>query len=190
MVTKRDLASVVAKHIARRMGHRTGCAALCLLLLLASAAFANNSKISPDLQPLLANPSARVNVIVQYNSGLCPGSGFLATLPCAAANLLGGVVNAVFTLINAVAGTVPAVDVITLSNNPNVTYISLDRSLGATLDYSANGVNAPIAWNSGWDGTGVGVAIIDSGIYSHPDLLSARTGQSRVVYRKSFIGGQ
>jgi len=189
MVTKRDFVSVVAKYLADRSGHRRGCAALCLWLLLASAAFANNSKISPDLQPLLANPSARVNVIVQYNSGLCPGSGLLATVPCATTNLLGGVVNAVFTLINAVAGTVVAGDVLTLSNNPNVSYISLDRSLGATLDYSASGANAPAAWNAGWDGTGVGVAVIDSGIYGHPDLLSARTGQSRVVYRKSFIGG-
>jgi serine protease AprX len=132
-----------------------------------------------------------VNVIVQYNSlpQTCSGGGPTGGLVCPTVNLLGGVVNAVFTLINAVAGTVVAGDVITLSNQPNVSYISLDRSLGATLDYSANGVNAPVAWNSGWDGTGVGVAVIDSGIYSHPDLLSARSGQSRVVYRKSFIGG-
>ena len=29
---------------------------------------ADNSKISPDLLPLLSNPSNNVNVIVQYNS--------------------------------------------------------------------------------------------------------------------------
>ena len=44
------------------------CAFLGFVLLLAGGAFANNSKISPDLQPLLANPSTTVNVIVQYNS--------------------------------------------------------------------------------------------------------------------------
>jgi len=164
-------------------------AAMCLALVLACSAFANNSKISPDLQPLLTNSANNVNVIVQYNSPLCAGSG-LTVVSCPAVNLLGGVVKEVFTMISAVAATLPAASVTTLSNKPNVTYISLDRSLGAALDYSANGVNAPVAWNSGWDGTGIGVAVIDSGIYSHHDLLSARSGQSRVVYRKSFIGGQ
>jgi serine protease AprX len=160
-----------------------------LLLVLASTAFANNSKISPDLQPLLANPSNRVNVIVQYNSApVCSGGALTIGLPCTTVNLLGGLVNRVFTLINAVAGTVASGDVVAISNQPNVSYISLDRSLGAALDYSTNGVNAPVAWNSGWDGTGVGVAVIDSGIYSHPDLFG-RSGQSRVVYRQSFIGG-
>ena len=167
------------------------CTFLGFVLLLAGGAFANNSKISPDLQPLLANPSNTVNVIVQYNSPpqACSGGGLVAGLLCPTFNLLGGVVKDVFTLINAVAGTMAAGNVVALSNQPNVTYISLDRPLGATLDYSTAGVNAPVAWSSGWDGTGVGVAIIDSGIYSHPDLLSAETGQSRVVYRKSFIGG-
>jgi serine protease AprX len=147
-------------------------------LILANSASANNSKISPDLQPLLANPANMVKVIVQYNSPIGKAS-----------SLLGGTINAVFTLINAVAGTVTAGNVIALSDQFNVSYISLDRSLGATLDYSANGVNAPVAWNSGWDGTGIGVAVIDSGIYSHPDLLSTQTGQSRVVYRQRFVGG-
>jgi serine protease AprX len=160
-----------------------------LILVLASTAFASNSKISPDLQPLLANPSNMVNVIVQYDSAPICSKGILTIgQPCTMVNLMGGLVNEVFTLINAVAGTIVAGDVVTLSNQSNVSYISLDRSLGATLDYSANGVNAPVAWNAGWDGTGVGVAVIDSGIYSHPDLFG-RSGQSRVVYRKSFVGG-
>ncbi len=171
-------------------------ASLGLALVMANTAFANNAKISPDLQPLLANPSTRVNVIVQYNTlpQACSGGGIVGGdltpgLVCSAVNLLGGVVNQVFTLINAVAGTVTAGNVVALSNQANVSYISPDRSLGATLDYSANGVNAPVAWNSGWDGSGIGVAVIDSGIDNHPDLLSAVGGQSRVVYRQSFIGG-
>src|SRR5580658_7017869 len=84
----------------------TRLAALWLVLLLAAAAFANNSKISPDLQPLLANPSNTVNVIVQYNASQgCTVGGILGDLLCPVVNLLGGVVNVVFTLINGVAGT-------------------------------------------------------------------------------------
>ncbi|HTW63124.1 MAG TPA: S8 family peptidase [Bryobacteraceae bacterium] len=160
--------------------------ALLLSLALAGSALADNSKISPDLQPLLSNQPGEINVIVQYNSlpQTCLSSGLLAALPC----LVGGVVNTVFTLINAVAGTISTANIVSLSDQANVRYISLDRSLSASLDYSAAGVDAPLAWNLGWDGTGIGIAVIDSGIYPHPDLLSAG-GQSRIVYRKTFIGG-
>ena len=65
-----------------------------MLLALASTAFANNSKISPDLQPLLANPPNRVNVIVQYNSApVCSGGVLTMGPPCTTVNLLGGLVN-------------------------------------------------------------------------------------------------
>lgn len=164
-------------------------AVLWLTLWAAGSAFADNSKISPDLQPLLANPSTTVNVIVQYNAPQgCTGGGLLGGLLCSVVNLLGGVVNVVFTLINGVAGTVQAGDVVALSNQSNVAYISLDRPLKASLDYTGDAVNAPYAWNSGLTGTGIGIAVIDSGIYPHPDLTSA-SGQSRIVYRQSFIGG-
>jgi len=74
-----------------------------LILVLASTAFASNSKISPDLQPLLANPSNMVNVIVQYDSApICSGGILTIGQPCTTVNLMGGLVNEVFTLINAV----------------------------------------------------------------------------------------
>ena len=97
--------------------------------------------------------------------------------------------NTVFSLIPAVSATLHPADVIAVSNQSNVTYISLDRQLGASLDYSAAAVGAPVAWSSGLNGSGVGVAVIDSGIYNHPDLNAANSSQSRVVYRQSFIGG-
>ena len=135
-----------------------------------SAALADNSKISPDLQTLLEQqPSANVNVIVQYNTASSGAGGLLGGV----VNLLEGVVNLVFSLIPAVAATLHPAGVVALSNQSNVAYISLDRSLAASLDYSAGAVNAPAAWSAGLDGTGVGIAIIDSGIYSHPDLNRA-----------------
>jgi serine protease AprX len=167
----------------------TRLAVLWLVLLAAAAGFADNSKISPDLQPLLANSANSVNVIVQYNASQgCTIGGLVGDLLCPVVNLLGGVVNVVFTLINGVAGTMSAGDVVALSNQSNVSYISLDRPVNATLDYTGDAVNAPYAWNSGFTGAGIGIAVIDSGIYPHPDLNTA-SGQSRVVYRQSFISG-
>src|SRR5208282_959703 len=140
-----------------------------LLSIASGVLFANNSKISPDLQPLLANPSGTVDVIVQYSAPQkCPG--LLGQLLCPVVNLLGGVVTSTFSLLNAVAATVHTSNLVALSNQSNVTYISLDRSLVAALDYTTQAVTAPMAWNLGWKGTGIGIAVIDSGIYLHPDL--------------------
>jgi len=155
------------------------------LCVTGSAVLADNSKISADLQPLLANPSNNINVIVQYNTPPQSSGGLLGGV----LNLVGGVLNAVFSLIPAVSATVHPASLIAISNQSNVAYISLDRSLSASLDYSAGAVNAPQAWSSGWDGHGVGVAVIDSGIFAHPDLNVTNSNQSRVVYRQSFIGG-
>src|SRR5260370_368877 len=44
------------------------CATMWLVLMAVGSAFADNSKISPDLLPLLSNPTNTVNVIVQYNT--------------------------------------------------------------------------------------------------------------------------
>ncbi len=166
------------------------CAVLWLVLVTAGAAFGDNTKISPDLQPLLANPSNQINVIVQYNSAPQQSSGgLLGGLLGGVLNLLGGVLNTVFSLIPAVSATLHPSDVIGLSNQSNVAYISLDRSLAASLDYSAAAVNASTAWTSGLDGSGIGIAVIDSGIYNHPDLNASNSTRSRVVYRQSFIGG-
>lgn len=43
-------------------------AILWLTLFTVGSTFADNSKISPDLLPLLSNPSTQVNVIVQYTA--------------------------------------------------------------------------------------------------------------------------
>lgn len=165
--------------------------ALAITLLACGALLADDSKISPDLQPLLANSSSSINVIVQYNSPpqTCTSGGLLGGLLCTTVNLLGGVVHVVFSLLNAVAGTLTPSQVVSLSNQSNVTYISLDRSVHASLDYSTAAANAPVAWAAGLNGSGIGVAVIDSGIYHHPDLNAPNSTRSRVVFRQSFVGG-
>ena len=48
---------------------------------------------------------------------------------------------------------------------------------GASLDYTAAAVGAPLAWSEGLQGDGIGVAVIDSGIYNHPDLNAANSSK-------------
>jgi serine protease AprX len=77
---------------------------------------------------------------------------------------------------------------VNLSNQPNVVYISSDRQL-ATLDNAPSAVNAQVAWQSNYIGTGIGVALIDSGVNSHPDLYTGFLPISRVAYNQSFVSG-
>src|SRR6266700_853049 len=149
------------KEIVNRFLHKyskqfSNCATLWLFLFGAVSAYADNSKISPDLLPLLNNTSTPLNVVVQYNQPLC-GGGLLGGLLCVTVNLLGGVVNDVLGLVNAVTGTLLPGDIVTLSNQSNVSYVSMDRPVRPMLDFTAAAVNAQYAWGSSLDGTGVGI---------------------------------
>ncbi|MEV6105311.1 S8 family serine peptidase [Streptomyces sp. NPDC051940] len=63
--------------------------------------------------------------------------------------------------------------------------ISLDRKVTASLDVSVPQIGAPAVWAKGYDGTGVKVAVLDTGIdFNHPDLAG------KVLDSKSFIAGQ
>jgi serine protease AprX len=83
----------------------------------------------------------------------------------------------------------PVVALRALANDPNVAYISPNRSLSGAADYAEATVGADIAQRSGLDGRGLTVAVIDSGISDNPDLRDASTGKSRILYSESFVPG-
>jgi serine protease AprX len=99
-----------------------------------------------------------------------------------------GQIKAMWPNLNAVHMQLPVWSLQFLASIPQVAYISPNRTLKRTLDITTQAVNANLAWNFGWDGTGVGVAVIDSGITPKHDLTGAG-GNSRVVYSQSFISG-
>jgi len=123
-------------------------------LLSVSSLMAAN-KMSPDLQGLPA--SASVDVILQFTH---PPSA----VDLSAVNRAGGVVKQQFQSLNGALATLKAGQLKGLSANPNITYISLDRKLSGSLEFAEPTVNANVAFQYGWNGFGVGVAIIDSGI--------------------------
>ena len=152
---------------------------LILLLATSTWAVADPSKISPDLKSSTA-PSARV--VVQYNHA--PGLLDLNLL-----GTLGSLLNSL-PLVNAVVAELPLANILSLSNQSNVKYISLDRLLTPNLSNAAPAINAYSAWQSGYTGAGIGVALVDSGVSSHPDLNGGFLGLSRVVWNQNFVPGQ
>ncbi|MDT0266266.1 S8 family serine peptidase [Streptomyces sp. DSM 44915] len=64
----------------------------------------------------------------------------------------------------------------------DVPSLTLDRVRTAALDHSVPQIGAPAAWAAGFDGTGVTIAVLDSGIdTTHPDL-----DEGRVVAAANF----
>ena len=72
---------------------------------------------------------------------------------------------------------------IDLSSDPNVYYVSPDRQLTGTLDITRQAVNASAAQLAGWIGTGVGVAVIDSGVDGRDGMAQGQ----QVVYSQNFV---
>src|SRR5579864_7260947 len=163
---------------------------LLVLILAVTLAHADNSKISPDLQNYPSNQKAQV--IVQYAPGTQVNcSGLLSLLGCLVNDILklGGTILSDLPLVNGLVAILDGNGIVNLSNQSNVVYISLDRPLAPSLSNAAPAVNASAAWQSGYTGSGIGVALIDSGIASHPDLNGGAWGSSRVVWNQSFVPG-
>ena len=146
-----------------------------IFLLTASIALAQgNSKIAQDLQQI--DPKEKVDVIVQFVQP--PGQSDFD-----AVRGHGGQFKKELPAIHGALFSMPARALRALENNPVIEYVSPDRELNATLDYANPTVGADIAFQYGWDGEGIGIAIIDSGVEKHEDLT--RTSD-RIVYNEGF----
>jgi len=160
--------------------------ALFLLILGGTPAFARE-KVSAELRH--HNSEKPVDVIVQFTS--TPTDKHIAKVTGAGAAL-----NHKLSVINGAAFKhLPASAVSQLAADPDVVYISPDRevrSSSSNLDYAPETVNAPWVWQQfQLPASGVGVAVIDSGISPVADLywydpLTGAYGL-RIVYSQNFV---
>jgi serine protease AprX len=164
--------------------------ALALVMLSALPSYAGKasapaSKFSTDLAPYVGSNS-EVTINVQFKK--MPGTSKFKSWQGSGANL-----RWQLPVITAATMTVPGTMLSTLASESSVVYMTLDRPLtmtsNPTTEEFATAIEENIAASQyAFDGTGIGVAVIDSGIASHPDLNNAN-GVSRVVYSQSFVAG-
>jgi len=79
-----------------------------------------------------------------------------------------------------------------VQTDPDIEFVAPDRPLHASGDLVAQTINADLVWASSKTGTGIGVAVVDSGIRSQFQDLGNPQGQTdqshaRVVYAENFL---
>ena len=147
--------------------------------LAVAAPVARPSKLSAELAAL--RKGASVNVIVQYRS--LTSNAFVQAKGMA----MGGRAPQKLSLINSVAMNLKSDALAGLAKDPNVLHVSVDHQVFETstaTDFYDQAVNAPYAWSSGLDGSGIGVAVIDSGVTDQGDFSNA--SGSRLVYSGNY----
>ncbi len=138
------------------------------------------------LSEVLADPTANYDVIVRSVPIEKQGKADRASarrIENAAKSVtkLGGTLKHILSIVGGVSARLKGVHLLKLTRDGDVDYVVKDQKLRAQFDPAVDSVkagspgilvvDAPRAWSQlGLTGRGVGVAVVDSGVYPHPDL--------------------
>lgn len=169
---------------------------LASLLGLAAAACLGGETARDLIRP---NKGESVRVIVQYREEAGDGEEAASHRRASSQRRLerkGAKPRARFEHVNAAVYDVAPETLEALENDPDVLYVSPDREVGATVD--TNAMTSANYWpviryfDQNWQtmkkGAGLGVAVIDSGVHPHKNLMKWDGVTSRVVHAQSFVG--
>ncbi|WP_082096526.1 S8 family peptidase [Paenibacillus wulumuqiensis] len=142
-----------------------------------AAARSAEDPLAQSLELLPEEPAAEKRVIVTFKTK--PDRG--------AVEKASGRVNQEFKNIPALAISIPVTAIKGLQNNPNIESIESDQVVQTeqTQDWGIAKTNAPAAWKTGYTGKGIKVAVVDTGIESHEDLVITG-GTSVISYTSSY----
>jgi serine protease AprX len=144
----------------------------------------------PKLDPLLHRSAS----LLTGRSRVIVRAGSVASLPLVRTLLTqaGATLGRSLPIIAGVAADVPNISLPLIAANPLIVHISSDRIVVGAMERTGATVGATAAREEfGYDGSGVGVAIIDSGVTSwHDDLGDPATGSERVDRFVDLVGGR
>ena len=143
------------------------------------------AKLDPLLQSALSNPAGRSQVIVRARDA--------QSLPFVTLLLqgVGGVLGRQLSIIDAQVAIVPNVVLAALTASDSIQRIALDRATAGMLELTGATVGATLARQEfGYDGTGITVAVIDSGVTPWHDDLADGNSSQRVDRFVDFVNGR
>jgi serine protease AprX len=138
--------------------------------------------------PASAEGAKKLGPLAKQRSALLAGSSRVivhavdassASSVASAVHLAGGLVRRSLPLINGFVVDLPNAALVNVADNSAIARVSLDRKVVGTMERTGATIGATaLRQELGYDGAGVGVAVIDSGITVwHDDLGSAGGGQ-------------
>lgn len=116
--------------------------------------------------PVIVQLSADILNIDSYASGL--SANIISNLP----------------LINGFSGLLTTEAIYKLSNNPDITFISFDTKVYTLLDIAIPSIAANFPHDKGYKGEDITIAIIDTGVAPHDDLVKPN---NRIVGFKDIL---
>jgi subtilisin family serine protease len=135
-------------------------------------------KISPELISLTEKtPFKTTKVLIQAEN-----KQTLKEIALMAKNL-GGKNIKEFKTGKIVVTEIPLEKLNEIALNSKVKFVFPDREVKATLNDAVPIVNAPTAWNYGFTGKGIKIAVLDTGIDSNHEML-----QGKIVLEEDFSG--
>jgi serine protease AprX len=160
--------------------HRVFVAAVLLFGSITASA-AGGRKLAPDFDRFPKHRDGTVDVIIRFKQR--PQARHFQAI-----GARGGRMKSQLHHISGAAYRIPATMLAWLEKHPDVAYVSPDRPNKVAFDDAIPAVMGDLARQQfALDGTGVGIAVIDSGVYEHDDLQSADGTYSRIVYSESFV---
>lgn len=87
-------------------------------------------------------------------------------------------------IVESIAAELRIMDIQALANENWVKKIWLDHKVHAVLDIAGGATGADRVWEWGFTGEGVTVAVLDTGIHPHPDLIEP---YNRIVAFRDFV---
>ena len=138
------------------------------------------NKLCPVIKGKLSSSSNNnIPVIISYKSDRKIKEGRISSL----SNRL----TLELPIINGCACEMSTESILKLTADPDVEFISYDSKVFAVMDVARKTIGADYSLNTGYTGKNVTVAIIDTGVAPHADLIYPT---NRIIGFKDFVNNQ
>ncbi|WP_353094660.1 S8 family peptidase [Tissierella praeacuta] len=139
-----------------------------------------NTKLCPILSAKIMSQSMEnVPVIVQFNDS---GSNLKKNI-----NNLSNKVKSNLPLIDGFAGLMSTETIYRIVSSPEIEYISFDSKIYTLLDIASPAMDAYFPHDKGYEGEGITVAVIDTGVAPHYDLTKPH---NRIIGFKDIVNNK